>query len=87
MSVETRAYDKQHDDEEAFGPEPVVVMVVTGTHDVSRLVNMLARGNCEQVGYAAKLLRQLRRHNCGQAALRLLAQHGGPDFTEPPSAR
>jgi hypothetical protein len=71
---ETRAYDNHHGD-------PVVVLVATGDHDVSRLVATLQRGTCEQVGLAAKVLRQVRRHSTGQAALRLLRDHGGPDFT------
>ena len=74
MSYETRAYDNEHGD-------PVVVLVATGAHDVSRLVNMLANGNCEQVDLGQRVLRQLRRHNAGRAALRLLRDHGGPDFT------
>lgn len=76
MSYETRAYDNAHGD-------PVVVLVVTGTHDVSRLVNMLngARANSEQVGLGRRVLAQVRRHNAGRAALALLRDHGGPDFT------
>jgi hypothetical protein len=75
MSYETRAYDNEHGD-------PVVVLVATGTHDVSRLVQMLAHGNCEQFDLSQKVIRQLRRHNAGRAALRLLRDHGGPDFTQ-----
>jgi hypothetical protein len=73
MSYETRAYDNEHGD-------PVVVLVATGTHDVSRLVNLLHSGNCEQADMATRVLRQVRRHNGGRAALQLLAAHGGPDF-------
>lgn len=76
MSYDTRAYDNEHGD-------PVVVLVATGTHDVSRLVQALNRGTCEQVELGAKVVRQVRRHNGGQAALRLLARHGGPDLLEP----
>jgi hypothetical protein len=75
---ETRAYDKPGD----FGPEPVVVMVVTGTHDVSRLVHLMSRGLIEQLQVSEKLLKQVRRHNGGRAALELLRAHGGPDFTD-----
>jgi len=71
---ESRAYDNEHGD-------PVVVLVATGTHDVSRLVNLLNRGNTEQLGLGSKVVRQVRRHNAGRAALRLLRDHGGPDFT------
>lgn len=73
MSYETRAHDNEHDD-------PVVVLVATGTHDVSRLVNLLTSGNCEQVDLGHRVLAQVRRHNGGRAALQLLAAHGGPDF-------
>lgn len=77
MSYETRSYDDEHGD-------PVVVLVASGTHDVSRLVALLHRGNCEQLGIGDRMLRQVRRHNGGRAALKLLASHGGPDFTEAP---
>lgn len=73
MSYETRAYDNKHGD-------PVVVLVATGTHDVSRLVALLQSGNCEQVDLGDQVLRQVRRHNGGRAALQLLAAHGGPDL-------
>lgn len=77
MSYETRAYDNEHGD-------PVVVLVVTGTHDVSRLVHLLvgASPNCEHLRLGQIVLRQVRRHNGGLAALRLLAHHGGPDFAK-----
>ena len=77
MSYETRAYDNSHGD-------PVVVLVASGTHDVSRLVHLLAGAspNCEQIGLGQQVLRQVKRHNAGRAALRLLRDHGGPDFTE-----
>lgn len=87
MSYETRAYDKPNDD--GFPPDPVVVLVATGTHDVSRLVHLLNGGSVliEQLLVGKRLLEQVGRHNTGQAALKLLRQHGGPDFTdEPPNA-
>lgn len=77
---ETRAYDNEHGD-------PVVVLVATGTHDVSRLVNLLAGSRlalCEHMGLSEKILRQVKRHNGGRAALKLLAAHGGPDFLDEP---
>src|SRR5690348_5314843 len=49
MAYESRAYDNEHGD-------PVVVLVVTGTHDVSRLVNLFngqTKGHmalCEHIG-------------------------------------
>jgi hypothetical protein len=73
MAYETRAYDNEHGD-------PVIVLVATGTHDVSRLMLLLSNGNCEQVDLAYHVLRQVRRHNGGRAALQLLAAHGGPDL-------
>lgn len=78
---ESRAYDKPGD---AFGPEPVVVLVVTGTHDVSRLVNLFAGGQpvVEQLQVGKRIREQVKRHNGGQAALKLLRDHGGPDFTD-----
>lgn len=81
MSYESRAYDNPGD---AFGPEPVVVLVVTGTHDVSRLVNLLAGGQpvIEQLQVGDRIRKQVKRHNGGRAALKLLRAHGGPDFTD-----
>ena len=78
MSYESRTYDNAHGD-------PVVVLVVTGTHDVSRLVNHLTGSspNCEQLDLGRRILRQVRRHNAGRAALALLRDHGGRDFTTP----
>lgn len=73
MSYESRAYDNVHGD-------PTVVLVVTGTHDVSRLVNLLAGSRlalCEHIGLSERILRQVKRHNGGQAALTLLLAHGG----------
>lgn len=77
---ETRAYDKTNTD--GFGPDPVVVLVATGTHDVSRLLYALKHGTIEQHQLAEQIARQLKRHNGGTAALRLLRDHGGTDFTE-----
>lgn len=76
MSYETRAYV------DGYG-YPVVVMVVDGTHDISRLTHLLAGApvTCEQLSVGQKLRRQLRRNNPGRAALKLLADHGGADFT------
>jgi hypothetical protein len=76
----TAAYDKVNDD--GFGPDPVVVIVATGTHDVSRLVNLLAGGSvtCELLDVGGQVSRQVSRHNGGRAALALLKAHGGPDL-------
>lgn len=79
MSVEHRAYDNEHGD-------PVMVLVATGTHDVSRLLNLMsgASPNTEQRKVGDLLLAQVRRHSGGRAAIKLLADHGGPDFTADP---
>lgn len=76
MSYQTRAYDNPAGD-------PVAVIVVTGTHDVSRIINLLAGSppNVEQLQTGRTLLKQVRAHSAGRAALKLLADHGGPDFT------
>lgn len=79
---ESRAYDK--DAVDGFGPDPVVVLVVSGTHDVSRLLYLLNGGQpvIEQLEVGRKLAAQVRRHSGGRAALELLAKHGGPDLLE-----
>lgn len=84
MSYESRAYDKPNDG--GFPPDPVVVLVVEGTHDVSRLIGLLHSGQplIEHMKVAKHILGQVRRHNRGQAALRLLAEHGGPDLLVAP---
>jgi hypothetical protein len=81
VSYESRVYDLNHDDA-VFGPEPCVVLVVTGTHDVSRLVNVLSQGVIEQIGLAAQIRRQVKASKGGRLALALLKRHGGPDFLE-----
>lgn len=75
---ESRTYDDEYG-------EPVIVLVVTGQHDVSRLIHTFTGAPIvvEQLTVGDKLVRQLKRHNRGRAALALLAQHGGADFTEP----
>lgn len=84
MTYESRAYQKRYDDE-GFPPEPFVVIVAEGTHDVSRLVSLLngAPINIEQLQLGKRVVQQVRQHDGGQAALRLLAEHGGPDFLNP----
>lgn len=79
MSYEVRTYDDDNGD-------PVVVMVVTGPHDVSRIVQAMTHGNCEQVDVGNRIVRMLRRHSKGRLALALLKAHGGADFTEPDDA-
>jgi len=76
MAYESRAYDNQHG-------EPVVVLVTTGRHDVSRLLNLLAGSvnTIEQMKAGVQIRSQVKRHSGGRAALALLKAHGGPDFT------
>jgi hypothetical protein len=76
MAVETRVYDNEHGD-------PVVVMVTTGTFDVSRLVGLMEKGRCEDGARAEAIIRGVRRHNGGRSALKVLRDHGGPDLLEP----
>lgn len=80
MSYESRAY--HHPNIDGFGPDPVVVLVVQGTHDVSRFVHLLNGGQptIEQLQVGSALVGQLRRDQGGRAALQLLAAHGGADF-------
>lgn len=76
MSYGIRSYDTPEGD-------PVVVMVVKGAHDVSRIVQALTHGNCEQAKEGFRLVARLKRHNKGRMALALLKAHGGEDFTDP----
>ena len=86
MSVDIRATKNTAGD-------PVLVHVVTGTHDISRHVSVHSGGfaRCEDLQYVEVMRKALRRRSDGRAAMRLLAQHGGPDFTladgELPDAR
>lgn len=75
MTIKTGAYD-------GADGQPVIVIVVTGEHDVSRMMHLMHRGvpsACLSLA-AAKLRLQIKRHNGGQRALHLLARHGGPDL-------
>jgi hypothetical protein len=83
MSYDVRAYDKPNT--EGFPPDPIIVLVAEGTHDVSRLIHVLngAPVTIEQMNVGAQVLKQVRRHNSGRAALELLQRHGGRDFTNP----
>jgi DNA-binding CsgD family transcriptional regulator len=78
VSYDSRVYHEPTD----FGPDPVVVLVVRGTHEVSRFVHLFngAPPTIEQLQVARKLDGQLCRDQGGRAALDLLAAHGGPDF-------
>ena len=75
MSTTVRCYDNAHGD-------PVVVLVTTGTFDVSRLVHLFAGGRCEDSHTAQRITDGVRRHNGGRAALKLLAAHGGPVLSD-----
>jgi hypothetical protein len=76
VSYEIRTYDTESGD-------PVVVLVVKGTHDVSRIVQALTHGNSEQADIGFRLVARLKRHAKGRMALALLKAHGGADFTDP----
>jgi hypothetical protein len=73
VSTEVRVYDMEDG-------HPCVVMVTSGTHDVSRLANLLHSGRCEDQATATYIRRTLSRHRGGRAALALLKEHGGPDL-------
>jgi hypothetical protein len=73
MSFESRAFDDETG-------RPVVVLVATGSHSVSRLVAALRTGSTEQMMLAGRLVDQVKRHSGGREALRLLAAHGDPDL-------
>lgn len=73
MSTQVRVYDMEDG-------HPCVVMVVSGTFDVSRLAGLLASGRCEDHRTAGYIRRTLSRHRGGRAALKLLRDHGGPDL-------
>lgn len=60
--------------------DPTVVLVVQGTHDVSRIVQALAHGNVEQADLARRISASLKRRPSGRSALELLRRHGGPDM-------
>jgi hypothetical protein len=77
MSYEPRAYDDEWD-------EPVVVLVVKGQHDVSRLINLFTSGSylVEHIDVGRAIVDQVRQHPGGKKALELLYRHGGPDLTQ-----
>jgi hypothetical protein len=77
VSTQVRVYDDAQDD-----GQPVVVMVARGTFDVPRLAYLMSCGRCEDVERAGFIVRALRRHNGGRAALKVLRDHGGPDLLE-----
>jgi hypothetical protein len=76
--IESRAYDQE-------SGTPTVVLVISGTHDISRLLYTLSGGsaNSQLIALGHALAKKVRRHSAGRSALQLLAKHGGPDFTEP----
>lgn len=67
---------------DGLGPNPKITITVQGTHDVGRIVHLLSKGLTEHVILAADLVRKMRQHPSGLAALKLLALHGGTDFTK-----
>lgn len=71
----TKDLQTEHD-----GAVPTLTITVEGTHDISRMVNLLGTGNCEQGDLQRRVVRSLRRLDGGRAALGLLKRHGGPDL-------
>jgi len=66
---------------------PIVTVTASGVHDVGRLLNALAHGNCEQAHLAHQIARKLRysrkKGRPGLATLRYLEKHGGPVLGKP----
>lgn len=60
--------------------DPVVVVVAAGAHDVSRLVQALRQGTCEQAQLGLRIADSLGRDTVGRKALKLLHAHGGEDL-------
>jgi hypothetical protein len=77
--ITTRVTDRPDDH---GGYNPKITITVQGTHDVSRITQLLASGLVEHVIVAADLVRKLRKVPGGVAALKVLAEHGGPDYTQ-----
>lgn len=61
--------------------DPVVVVVASGAHDVSRLVRALRQGTVEQSRLGIQIAESLGRDTVGRKALTLLQRHGGEDLT------
>ena len=53
----------------------------TALADAITAVFVGASPNCEQLRLGELIRKGVRRHNGGRAAIRLLAAHGGPDFS------
>jgi hypothetical protein len=77
--ITNRITEKPHDP--PFERDLRVSISVTGAQDVSRIVQLLASGQIEHVMVAADMVRKLRALPGGVAALELLHEHGGPDYT------
>lgn len=59
-----------------------VVVVATGSHDCSRLIQALRSGNSEQSRLGEQIARSLNRRPLGRRVAELLKRHGGEDLTE-----
>lgn len=80
MSYEIRVAETDHGD--GFGPDPTVTLIVSGSHDVSRLVHLLSKsGNREQGRVLDEVVEKLRANPGGLDTLRMLRAHGGNDYT------
>jgi hypothetical protein len=60
--------------------DPFVVVVATGTHDISRLLGQFTQSTCEWGEAARRLRKQARGTANTRRAMRLLQEHGGPSF-------
>lgn len=72
----------QEQPDPAGGPAaPILTVTAAGVHDVGRLLNTLATGNCEQYKVADEVARRLRnsrkRGRPGLLTLQYLESHGG----------
>jgi hypothetical protein len=70
----TEAGDGWHSD-------PKIVLVVTGSHDCSRLIQALRHGNSEQAYLGAHIAASMNRKPLGRRVTELLKSHGGEDLT------
>lgn len=68
-------------DDSAWFDGPKIVLVVTGAHDCSRLIQTLDHGVTEQSRVARKIAASMNRKPLGRRVTELLKRHGGTDLT------
>lgn len=61
--------------------DPTIVIVVTGAHDCSRLIQALRCGNSEQADLGRRIAASMNRQPLGRRVTELLKRHGGEDLT------